>query len=178
MSPYLPCACSQASLECILGSVKTKPAVNYIMQHVGMGKDTNSLRAFGESKGIRTFAYGAVGEPGPSDELLNSPTLRSIAGAHGRSAAEVALRWGLQGGCAVSIRPTTDFGLGRSACKADACRAGLFSRASAFDWELTPEEMGVLNGVTSPGGNPTLFSSTYCPGSFSFAQAARASIPR
>ena len=43
------------------------------MQHVGMGKDALGLRAFGESKGIKTFAYGAVGEPGPSDELLSSP---------------------------------------------------------------------------------------------------------
>ena len=78
-----------------------------------------SLRAYGESRGIKTFAYGALGEPGPSDELLAigaSPTLKKIGEAHSRSSEEVALRWLLQNGCAVSTRPTSNFGLGRSAC--------------------------------------------------------------
>ena len=47
--------------------------MNYIQLHAGMGPDSGGLRAFGESRGIRTFAYGALGEPGPSDELLASP---------------------------------------------------------------------------------------------------------
>ena len=38
-----------------------------------MGADAYGVRAFGESRGIRTFAYGALGEPGPSAELLASP---------------------------------------------------------------------------------------------------------
>lgn len=161
----------QSSLECILATATTKPSVNYIMEHVGMGKDTNGLRAFGESKGIRTFAYGALGEPGPSDELLNSPILRKIGDAHGRTTAEVALRWGLQSGCAVSVRPTADFGLGKSTCTAEGntCSAGLRTRARAFDWALTSAEMEELTAMTSPAGNPTLFSTTFCPDSF-FAQ--------
>ena len=55
----------QGSLECLLATAKVAPSVNYIMQHVGMGADTGGLRAFGESRGIRTFAYGrwwAVGD--------------------------------------------------------------------------------------------------------------------
>ena len=157
----------QSSLECILATAKTKPALNYIMQHVGMGKDTNGLRAFGESRGIKTFAYGALGEPGPSDELLNSPTLKQIGSKHGRSVEEVALRYGLQSGCAVSIRPTVGFGLGKSTCSDDgSCRAGLRARASAFDWSLTAAEMAELSALTSPAGNPTLFSTTACPDSF------------
>ena len=129
---------------------------------------------------IRTFAYGALGEPGPSDELLSSPTLQKIGDAHARSPEEVCLRWGLQGGCAVSIRPSASFGLGKSACveKGGACRAGLRARASAFEWELAPAEMDALNAMMSPEGNPTLFSTSYCPGSFSFAQAAQASTKR
>ena len=46
---------------------------------------------------------------------------------------KVALRWALQQGCAVSVRPTKDFGLGKSACAAEggACRSGLRARAQA-----------------------------------------------
>ena len=48
-----------------------------------MGPDTGGLRAFGEKRGIKTFAYGALGEPAPADELLASPVLRRIGDAHG-----------------------------------------------------------------------------------------------
>ena len=107
----------EGSLKCLLRTAKEKPSVNYFQQHIGMGPDPKGLRSFGESKGIRTFAYGALGEPGPSDELLASPVLKRIGAAHGgKLPEEVALRWALQGGAAVSIRPTADFGLGRSAC--------------------------------------------------------------
>tara|TARA_B110001452_G_scaffold212960_1_gene183640 strand:- start:577 stop:1563 length:987 start_codon:yes stop_codon:yes gene_type:complete len=159
----------EGSLSAILATAKTPPALNYIMQHVGMGHDDSGLRAFGEKRGIRTFAYGAVGEPGPSDELLTSEVLRQIGAAHGgRSVEEVALRWVVQGGCAVSVRPTTDFKAGASACAAgtEACSAGLRTRAKVFDWALTPAEMRTLDAMKSPTGNPTLFSSTGCPGSF------------
>ena len=46
----------------------------------------------------------AVGEPGPEEELLSSPTLTRIGNAQNpkREPAEVALRWVLQSGVAVS----------------------------------------------------------------------------
>jgi len=157
----------EKSLGCILSTAKTPPAINYIMQHVGMGPDALGLRAYGEKRGVRTFAYGALGEPGPEAELVGSAALRSIGERHGRSFEEVALRWVLQGGSAVSVRPTSDFGLGGSKCAEDgACEAGLRARAQAFDWSLTAEEMAQLDGLRSPAGNPTLFSSLGCPDSY------------
>ena len=85
----------------------------------------------------------------------------------GMIAQEVALRWLLQNGCAVSARPTSNFGLGTSACaEGEACKAGLRARSQAFDWALTAAEMRELDAMTSPGGNPTLFSSLGCPDSF------------
>ena len=56
-----------------------------------MGPDTGGLRAFGEKRGIKTFAYGALGEPAPADELLASPVLRRIGDAHGRGVEEASL---------------------------------------------------------------------------------------
>ena len=159
----------EGSLKCLLRTANEKPSVNYYQQHVGMGPDPKGLRSFGESKGIRTFAYGALGEPGPSDELLASPVLKRIGAAHGgKLPEEVALRWALQGGAAVSIRPTADFGLGRSACSeaSAACADGLARRAAARGWALTRAEMEELDALTSPDSNPTLFSTTGCPDSF------------
>jgi len=131
-----------------------------------MGKDAHGLRSFVESKGIRTFAYGAVGEPGPSEELLTSPILKRIGNNHQKSPEEVALRWVLQNGNAVSVRPTTNFGLGVSTCNDNACDKGIKSRAASFTWSLTAEEMKELDNLTLPDDNPTLFSSSGCPGAF------------
>lgn len=156
------------SLKSVLQTCRIKPALNYYLTHVGMGLDPKGLRSFGESRGIRTFAYGAIGEPGPNKELLESPLLQTIAKDHTVSPEAVALRWVLQTGAAVSVRPTIDFGLGSSACGLDTnrCDRGLRERASSFDWELTSKEMEALSALTSPYDNPTLFSSAGCPDAF------------
>lgn len=138
----------------------------YYRLHVGMGPQAHGLRTFAGSRGIRTFAYGAVGEPGPSEELLSSPVLKEIGSVHRRSPEEVALRWLLQSGAAVSVRPTTEFGLGVSTCEGAKCESGIKARASSFSWSLTAKEMARLDALTSPDDNPTLFSSSGCPGAF------------
>ena len=156
----------QSALTCVLQTAKVKPALNYYMLHVGMGSDAHGLRTFGESKGIRTFAYGAVGEPGPSQELLTNPLLKQMGDAHGKSPEEIALRWVTQSGAAVSVRPTTQFGLGTSQCNGPLCEDGIKARANSFTWSLSKKEMKQLNAMTSPDDNPTLFSSSGCPNAF------------
>lgn len=131
-----------------------------------MGRDAHGLRTFGESRGIRTFGYGAVGEPGPNGELLDSPILKQIGIDHGKTPEEVALKWVLQTGAAVSVRPTTNFGLGSSGCVDPICTEGLSKRASSFNWSLGSKEMKKLDSMTSPDDNPTLFSSAGCPNAF------------
>uniref|UniRef100_A0A6U5FTD0 NADP-dependent oxidoreductase domain-containing protein n=1 Tax=Corethron hystrix TaxID=216773 RepID=A0A6U5FTD0_9STRA len=162
----------EGSLKCLLETAKVTPAINYYMLHVGMGPTAHGLRTFTESKGIKTFAYGAVGEPGPNPELLQTnPTVQRIAKAHQKSPAEISLRWVTQSGAAVSVRPTTDFGLGVSSCRdgaedGGACEAGLKARVNSFGWSLSQKEMKELDALTSPDDNPTLFSSAGCPGAF------------
>jgi aryl-alcohol dehydrogenase-like predicted oxidoreductase len=146
-----------------------KPALNYYMLHVGMGRDAHGLRTFCDSQGIRTFAYGAVGEPGPNEEILNNSLLKKIGAAHGKLPEEVALRWVLQSGAAASVRPTTNFGLGTGVCAENdggKCAAGLEKRAGSFGWKLTAKEMALLDAMKGPDDNPTLFSSAGCPGAF------------
>jgi len=162
----------QFSLKSVLQTAKIKPALNYYLTHVGMGLDPKGLRSFGESRGIRTFAYGAVGEPGPNKELLESPIVNRIATNHKVSPEAVAVRWILQTGAAVSVRPTIDFGLGSSSCKLEKnkCAEGLQERAASFNWKLSNEEMDELSAMTSPNDNPTLFSSSGCPDAFGTKQ--------
>lgn len=107
----------EGSLKCLLETAEVKPAINYYMVHVGMGKDVHGLKSFCDGVGIRTFAYGAVGEPGPNEELLGSPVLKRIGDKYGKTVPEVALRWNIQNGVAVSVRPTTNFGLGTGVCR-------------------------------------------------------------
>lgn len=156
----------QFSLNSILETAKVKPALNYHMLHVGMGTDPRGLVSFENERGIRTFAYGAVGEPGPYEELLNSPTLVKIANSHNVSPEAAALRWVLQTGAACSVRPTLNFGLGFGQCSTDACEKGLNERAASFEWKLTAKEMQELSLLTGPQQNPTLFSSAGCPDAF------------
>jgi hypothetical protein len=66
------------------------------------------------------------------------------------------VRWVLQNGNAVSVRPTADFDLGRGPQRPGILiRAGIKQRAELFGWSLTNEEMQRLDEMTSPDGNPT-----------------------
>jgi diketogulonate reductase-like aldo/keto reductase len=184
----------EKSLRCLLKTCKIKPAVNYYYLHVGMtssgtsmlsGDDTlrgYKLREYCDRYKIKTFAYGAFGEPeaNKSDELLNNPLLKSIGdgtkniynyknhGQSSRTPQEVALRWVIQSGAAVSVRPTLDYGLGKSFCSAssDECESSIKLRSDVFDWSLTGEEMNKLTNIIKSDDNPTLFSSAGCPDSF------------
>ena len=44
----------EGALNCLLSTAKERPCVNYIQLHAGMGPDSGGLRAFGESRAIRT----------------------------------------------------------------------------------------------------------------------------
>ncbi len=172
----------EESLRCLLKASKVAPAVNYYYYHVGMntGK-AYKLREFCDRKKIKTFAYGAVGEPGPylDERILKSSVLLNIGDSskiynrrnHGegdKSPEEIAIKWVIDTGAAVSVRPTTNFGLGKSACSAsnDECEVGIRKRAQIFDWDLTGEEIYKLSNipVLKSEDNPTLFSSAGCPG--------------
>ena len=110
---------------------------------------------------------GALGEPGPLQALVTSPVLSRIGAKYQRSPEEVALRWCIQNGVSVSVRPTAEFALGSSFCRDDgSCAKGLSKRAQVFSWALEDAEMEELNALRSPDGNPTLFSSSGCPGAF------------
>lgn len=95
--------------------------------------------------GILTQAWSPIGGitfyRGNGKSSLEDPTILAIAQAHGKSAAQVMLRWGLQHGRSVipkSVKP-----------------ARIAENFDVFDFELTPDELAAIDGLeTGVRGGP------------------------
>ena len=78
----------------LVGETDTVPAVNQIELHPSHQQP--EVTAFGANHGIQIEAWGPLGQG--KYPLLELPEITSIADAHGKSAAQVVLRWHLQHG--------------------------------------------------------------------------------
>ena len=96
---------------------------------------------------------------------MENDSLRKIGAKYGVSPGQVAVRWNLQNGNGVSTRPTAEFGLGVSACRADgSCAGGLRDRAFAVaGFTLTKQEMREIDALAVPDAVPCLFSKACNP---------------
>jgi 2,5-diketo-D-gluconate reductase A len=103
----------------------TNPAVNQIELHPLLNQA--ELRAVDAEREIVTEAYSPLGV----GKLLDNPALVSIGEAHGKSPAQVAIRWSLQLGNVVIPRSANP----------DRIKANI----DVFDFELTDDEMSQLN---------------------------------
>jgi 2,5-diketo-D-gluconate reductase A len=103
------------------------PAVNQIELHPLLNQA--EMREFDAKHGIVTEAYSPLG----IGKLLDNPTVVSIAEAHGRTPAQVLIRWSIQLGNVVIPRSATP--------------ERIVSNLNVFDFELTSDEMNSLNGL-------------------------------
>jgi 2,5-diketo-D-gluconate reductase A len=103
------------------------PAVNQIELHPLLNQA--ALRAVNAQYGVVTEAYGPLGV----GKLLDNPTIGAIAQAHGKSPAQVLVRWSLQLGNVVIPRSSSP--------------ERIKSNLDVFDFELTDDEMATLNGL-------------------------------
>ncbi|MFF3458326.1 aldo/keto reductase [Streptomyces sp. NPDC002730] len=78
-------------LERLIGETSVVPAVNQIELHPQLQQA--ELRAFHAEHGIQTEAWSPLGQ---GKGLLEVPTVVAIAQKHGRTPAQVVLRWHLQ----------------------------------------------------------------------------------
>jgi diketogulonate reductase-like aldo/keto reductase len=117
-------------LQQLLDRAREPPAVNQIEVHPRWPQ-ARLRRACAEA-GVAVVAYASLG----CGQLLSEPAVARIAADVGRSPAQVLLRWGLQQDCAVipkSVRPE---------------RVREFAPAALLEgWELSPEQMGVLDAL-------------------------------
>ncbi|ERN11059.1 hypothetical protein AMTR_s00024p00111030 [Amborella trichopoda] len=112
----------------LLAHATIPPAVNQVEMHPLWQQ--RKLREFCGEKGIQVYAYSPLGGAGATwgtNAVLDSVVLKEIAHAHGKSTAQVSLRWILQQGA----------GLIAKSFKKERLKENL----EMFDWELNEEEM-------------------------------------
>ncbi|HET7310216.1 MAG TPA: aldo/keto reductase [Mycobacteriales bacterium] len=119
-------------LQRLLDETTVVPAVNQIELHPGFAQD--ELRAFHAQHGIVTESWSPLGR---GHGLLDNPTVTSIADAHGKTPAQVVLRWHLQLGCVVIPK------------SAHAQR--IKENFDVFDIELSDSDMAALSAISEPG---------------------------
>lgn len=131
-------------LERLLAATEVVPAVNQIEVHPYFQQ--REVQACNASHGILTQAWSPIGgitfyRDGVHTSTLQDPTIGAIAEAHGKSPAQVMLRWHLQHGIQVipkSIKPS---------------RIG--ENIDVFDFQLTDDQMATIDALdTDKRGGP------------------------
>lgn len=103
------------------------PAVNQVELHPLLNQD--ELRQVHAQHSIVTEAYCPLGK----GTLLDNPAVSAVAAAHGKSPAQVLIRWSTQLGNVVIPRATEP--------------AQLAENIDVFDFDLSDAEMATLNGL-------------------------------
>ncbi|MFB7032677.1 aldo/keto reductase, partial [Streptomyces sp. NPDC056295] len=116
-----------AHLERLLDSSDLVPAVNQIELHPGLQQ--RELRELHAVHGIATEAWSPLAQ----GAVLADPVVTGIAARHGKSPAQVVLRWHLQFGNVVIPKSVTP--------------ARIRENLDVFDFALSAEEMTAMAGL-------------------------------
>jgi 2,5-diketo-D-gluconate reductase A len=108
------------------------PAVNQIELHPDFAQV--DVAGFNHSKGIVTESWSPLGQGG---DLLKNKLIKDVADAHGKTAAQVIIRWHLQLGHMVIPKSETP--------------SRIKENFDVFDFELSDDELKKINGLD--GGN-------------------------
>ncbi len=114
-----------AHLDRIVAETGVTPAVNQVELHPYLQQP--ALRAHHERLGILTEAWSPLGQGGA---LLEDPVVAQLAGRHGRTPAQVLLRWSLQ--------------LGHVAIPKTVTPARMAENLDVFGFTLDEEDMAAL----------------------------------
>ena len=138
---------SEQHLETLMRRTEVVPAVNQVERHPFFTQD--ALRAFHTRHSITTEAWSPLGgihvyRPSDPDAVLNAlehPTITAIADKHGKTPAQVLLRWhNEQGVVAIpkSVKPHR-----------------IAENIDVFDFELTAGEVAAIDALdTGVRGGP------------------------
>jgi diketogulonate reductase-like aldo/keto reductase len=128
----------------LLDGANVVPAVNQIEAHPYFAQ--RDVQSFGAEHGIVTQAWSPIGgitfyRDGSHGSTLDDPIIGAIAETHGKSPAQVMLRWGLQHGRSVIPKSTKP--------------SRIAENIDVFDFELSTEEMRAIDGLdTGRRGGP------------------------
>lgn len=130
-------------IENLLAETDIVPAVNQIEVHPFFQQA--QVQAVNKQHGILTQAWSPIGGitfyRGNGKSALEDPTILTIAQTHGKSAAQIMLRWGLQHG--------------RSVIPKSVKAQRIAENFAVFDFELTAAELAALDALeTGVRGGP------------------------
>ena len=131
-------------LTTLLDRATVVPAVNQIECHPYFQQ--REVQDFGAEHGILTQAWSPIGgitfyRDGSHGSTLDDPVIGDIARAHGKTPAQVMLRWGLQHGRSVIPKSTKP--------------SRIAENINVFDFELSADEMAAIDGLdTGRRGGP------------------------
>ena len=133
------CNLNVSLLRDLLSGCSIRPAVHQIELHPYLTQ-ARQVR-FCQQEKIAVTAFSPLGAPSylplgmatPEENVLLDPVVTAIAAHHGRTAAQIALRWGVQRGCAVI--PKTQ------------APARLAENLAVCDFALTDTEMAAIDGL-------------------------------
>jgi 2,5-diketo-D-gluconate reductase A len=111
-------------IELLEREARSLPAVNQVELHPRLQQP--ELCAAQAARGIATEAWGPLGQ----DELLSDPTISRLAESHGKTPAQVVLRWQLQLGHVVVTKPVSP--------------ARVRESIDLFDFELCHRELAAI----------------------------------
>lgn len=118
--------------EPLLADVNITPMVNQIEVHPGFPQ--HAAVAYCHKHKIQPQAWSPLGK----GEVLNAPEIKTIAKKHGKTPAQVCLRWCLQN----NVLPLTK----------TVSPERMKSNADIFDFTLAPEEISILDSLPPCGG--------------------------
>ncbi|XP_062124818.1 aldo-keto reductase family 1 member B1-like [Drosophila sulfurigaster albostrigata] len=133
----------QEQLERVLKVAKIPPATNQIEHHVYLQQ--RDLVNFCKAKGIVVTAYSPLGSNGRNKvyasaginrelpNLFDIPEVKEIAAAHGKTPAQVLLRWIVDNGIVIIPKSLN--------------RERLKQNLNVFDFKLTTEEVAKLSAL-------------------------------
>jgi 2,5-diketo-D-gluconate reductase A len=128
-------------LRRLFGETEVTPVVNQIEVHPYLAQD--GLRSFNADHEIVTEAWSPIAQ----GKVLDDPTITRIAEKHGKTPAQVTLRWHVQRGDIVFPKSVT--------------RSRIQENIDVFDFELDGTDMGDITGLNRDertGPDPDTFN--------------------
>ncbi|EEL20266.1 YtbE (Aldo/keto reductase YtbE) [Bacillus cereus Rock1-3] len=114
-------------LQDVMKDAEIKPMINQVEYHPRLTQ--KELQAFCKEQGIQMEAWS----PLMQGQLLDNETLQEIADKHGKTTAQVILRWDLQNGVITIPKSTKEH--------------RIIANADVFNFELTKEDMEKIDAL-------------------------------
>ncbi|MFP3388371.1 aldo/keto reductase [Brevibacillus sp. SIMBA_040] len=119
-------------LQDLMQDAEIKPMINQVELHPRLTQ--KEIRDFCKQEGIQVEAWS----PLMQGQLLDNPVLQEIAERHGKSIAQVILRWDLQHGIVTIPKSTKEHRIQEN--------------ADVFNFELTAEDMEKIDALNENHG--------------------------